>query len=228
VYPCGYGVIAYVSMGENGTDSRPWARSRLQASELSLLCDAYRRFLRDSLALGRRVWTQYDLELMGWGLALLLATLLFALFSLTAREWVVGPGAGGTWGGVVAGVVAASVGSVALPRHFLQGSRCLAIPAVAIIMTVVGGLLGGGAVRRGVVAARGVSRWGWGGLALVVLHASSLFSNSYIEAEHKVYLFLGSAAVAVLALAHTGGKTTGEAQGVKRCFCLVGHICRYS
>lgn len=47
---------------------------------LRQVCRAYRKFLDESIGLGRSLWTQYDTSLMWWGLALLLlATVVLAL-----------------------------------------------------------------------------------------------------------------------------------------------------
>ena len=46
---------------------------------LRVACQQYRRFLTEALDMGRRVWTQYDLGLMMWGVLLLATSLVWGV-----------------------------------------------------------------------------------------------------------------------------------------------------
>ena len=52
---------------------------------LEEVCRGYRFFLREALELGRRVWTQYDVGLMLWGVLVLALSLLLGLVMMKGR-----------------------------------------------------------------------------------------------------------------------------------------------
>lgn len=140
-------------------------------------CRALRAFLREALQLGKRVWTQYDTELMLWGVALLAASLACLLLPAAPRPRALVLV-------LVLGVVMALVASALLPQHFLGGNRGLAIPALVLLTTMAAHLATARHLPLLLASLRSMLSVRVAGcLVLVALHGAALFSNSYIEVD---------------------------------------------
>ncbi|CAM9649322.1 unnamed protein product, partial [Phaeothamnion confervicola] len=183
---------------------RPTFADHESGGRLRAVCAEYRAYLRAALALGRRLWTQYDLPRMYVGLGL-----AFAAF---------------------AGMVGAVCGSVVNATHPALGFGLDAVVAGAAIGSSVGvvwrsiyAALLRWSVRRAAASAASVggrasgasvppAPWQWPVLGfegvvtavIAVLSCAGLFSNSYIEGEHVLHLFLGASMLLAMAIAAAG------------------------
>lgn len=191
----------------------PASTSTSTSEQLLSACRGFRTFLRDSLSLGRHVWTQYDVALMLWAVALLLASLLLLtrwLFLPSSPRRPVVRGFGRPLSALAIGVGLCLLGGGLLPGHFLSGNRTLAMPALlllALLLAELGEPLAVFGEPRPLPSSRfrltlkAILQWSmqhWRGLAclvLVILHSIGLFSNSYIEAEHGVFHYLACTAL---------------------------------
>jgi hypothetical protein len=220
-------------------------------------CTHYRRFLTEALALGRRIWTQYDVGLMLWGILLLALSLvggamvvapcfLPPAMPLSRSKCVKGshPGMQSRGSLDVAAPAAHDIGDSDLPPNpycrqqwrlpdnlflrYILGVLAVTLlvswsfpvyffqrgndHAATVIPCLLVSLLLGGiiclAVREDWKATSKFQEkrgWSWRpsvpvgiSLGLVSLHGISLFSNSFIEREESVHLFLGGSTAALL------------------------------
>jgi hypothetical protein len=183
--------------------SRP-STSTSTSDQLLSACRGFRSFLRDALSLGRHVWTQYDVALMLWAVALLFASFLlltrWLFLPSSPRRAAVG-GFGRPLSALAIGVGLCLLGGGLLPGHFLSGNRTLAMPALLLLTLLLAELrepLAHFGEAKSLPSSRltallqwCISHWrGVACLVLVVLHSIGLFSNSYIEAEHTVFHYL--------------------------------------
>jgi hypothetical protein len=180
------------------------------AEQLQRACGAYRRFLRDALALGRRVWAQYDLVLMGWGMVLLALSFACVLGVVLVGAEVEGrtPRVHSyVWAAGALGL--ALLLSLALPSLFLPGNRWMATASLLLAAWCLREAWGGLRASRVVHALRQAGADAWLGAGLVVLQGLSLFSNSFIEGEEKAYLFLSTTALLLLTTTATATQGPG-------------------
>lgn len=194
------------------------------------LASRQQRYLREALALGRSIWTQFDLCSMAWGFLLLTWSLLLLVIDcLNPGVSVIGNQMGSSIASTAkAAVVVIAAGGVSvLSALFVLGTHPLTrwLPvsplsrALAVIvllglthaslrawhlrrqMRSVAGFIGGADSVR-VVA-----------FVVVLLHALALLSNSYIVAEDKVMTFL-SETIGFFLLCHT--QRPGSATGLRK------------
>ncbi|KAL4173404.1 hypothetical protein KRP22_005359 [Phytophthora ramorum] len=160
-------------------------------------------YLREALALGRSIWTQFDLCSMGWGMLLLgWAFILGAAFTRTAsassesNSWRPHLGVIISVGGLFF-MFPANINLPLLPAAPLSRALVATSSTELVDMTFeivfraksasVEGSRAGGKIWPSSASAAGVVA-----TVVVVLHALALLSNSYIVAEGNVMQFLSA------------------------------------
>ncbi|GMF64525.1 unnamed protein product [Phytophthora lilii] len=163
------------------------------------LAKQQQNYLREALALGRSIWTQFDLCSMGWGMALLTwAFIVGAAVTRNSRESSVVE----SWRIILVAVAAVSCVFLVCPANVNLPLLPAAPLSRALVAASCTGLL---SMTWEVVSRQkrnfqssslnpkiSVSAAGVVATVIVVLHALALLSNSYIVAESNVMQFLSA------------------------------------
>lgn len=153
------------------------------------LAEAQQEYLRQALALGRSIWTQFDLVSMAWGLLLLLWSLVIMLVDLVVDS-------GGYFSihssllGFITGWIIPSVPF--LPSSSLSRSLVLAtgFGMIEVLSLLVSLSLKSASNTSAILFLQGLNSSAMVALVVVLLHLLALLSNSYIVAEDRVMHFL--------------------------------------
>ncbi|TMW63072.1 hypothetical protein Poli38472_005690 [Pythium oligandrum] len=169
-------------------------RAKRRCEELSSKQHAY---LREALALGRSIWTQFDFHSMIWGTLLLLIGLVLVAWTLITFESTASDTHGFPWRGALIGVLTSIItpGLSVLPRQL--PSKVLAVGVLVgcleVMWTKLHSKSNPTALKYQVTSSKW---WSWMSSSAIVafvtvlLHVLALLSNSYIVAEDKVMQFL--------------------------------------
>lgn len=149
-------------------------------------------YLREALALGRSIWTQFDLCSMGWGMALL------AWSFIVGAAWIKVPSPA-SWGSLLGAAIAGGLfwlcpATITLPLlPAAPFSRALVAASSTALIMSTGHLVNSVDAQHGRASVwTATSSVDVVATVVVVLHALALLSNSYIVAEHNVMQFLSA------------------------------------
>lgn len=186
-------------------------RSEGTSVEYSL---AMRTFLRESLLLGRKMWTQFDLMAMIWGAVALLLCCATGIISLLSG---LGCSSGVYLGGVIGLVVGSSV------FYTLKPSMVLLF---GILGTQFGYLSDFVHLKRSLSSKQACAQpFSIAMVILILFHALALLSNSYIIAEDRVFLFLStSCGCFLMFFAWTNSIPGGKALRFGLLFLVAGRL----
>ncbi|EGZ16906.1 hypothetical protein PHYSODRAFT_498987 [Phytophthora sojae] len=167
------------------------------------LAKQQQNYLRETLSLGRSIWTQFDLCSMGWGMALLTWS-----FIVGVRKSASGSPVSESWRylgavAIVGGLFFVCPASINLPllpaaplsralvvascSGLAQLTLLVSVPRKSTVILTTGGPWSGIRTWLPSISAVGVVV-----TVVVVLHALALLSNSYIVAEGNVMQFLSA------------------------------------
>ncbi|RLN71970.1 hypothetical protein BBJ28_00013715 [Nothophytophthora sp. Chile5] len=202
------------------------------------LVDQQQQYLREALALGRSIWTQFDLCSMGWGMLLLTWSFVVGIALTRATHSLKEDGGAERWR-LVLGAIAGSSGLLFL---FPVSINLPLLPAASLSRAIVAasctdlGDMSLQLLRRRAMQTRGQQRRTlrsvWASISsvtgetrtatvVVLLHTLALLSNSYIVAEGSVMQFL-SATIGLFLF------TKAQRLGVNRSIATVAALAFFS
>ncbi|KAH9111960.1 hypothetical protein AeMF1_013612 [Aphanomyces euteiches] len=160
-------------------------------------------YLRDGLSLARSLYTQFDLVGMGWGIALLAMSTLVVLLQAPLRSFLhIGMA-------VVLGLAFTSLWPLLAPRASLSWLPGAFLPRFVATAGPLSILVGFELPRLSSFCLQ-LNRTSLTTAVLVVLHGASLFSNSYINVQPKLLLFLSATAIVLFGFDLVAAKDTSR------------------